>query len=98
VTTGDLAYCWGENFYGQLGVGTSDFEPHPRPLRVRGGLAFVRVNAGQLTTCGLTAANTANCWGDNLFGQLGLGTSTGPQQCGGIPTACSKAHGPSAGA
>jgi alpha-tubulin suppressor-like RCC1 family protein len=77
VTTDNLAYCWGSNFIGQLGDGTSDFDAHPRPVLVAGGLQFRQVDAGDAHTCGVTTSNRVYCWGDNRRGQLGDGTRTG---------------------
>lgn len=34
ITTGGIAYCWGENFAGQLGIGVADQDNHPVPERV----------------------------------------------------------------
>jgi alpha-tubulin suppressor-like RCC1 family protein len=75
VTIGDLAYCWGANWGGQIGDGTN-IERHLRPVRVAGGLRFREVNAGFFHTCGVTTDNLAYCWGLNLEGQLGDGSST----------------------
>jgi alpha-tubulin suppressor-like RCC1 family protein len=80
VTTTNVAYCWGENRFGQLGDGTTT--DRLRPVRVVGGLAFRQVSAGHnLHTCGVTAGNVAYCWGANQAGQLGNGTRTGPETC-----------------
>jgi alpha-tubulin suppressor-like RCC1 family protein len=38
-------------------------------------LAFYQVSGGWYFTCGVTTASRAYCWGDNLFGGLGDGTS-----------------------
>src|SRR5215207_1334505 len=59
VTTGDLAYCWGYNRYGQLGNGMQDMESctqpcNPRPVAVAGGLRFRQVSVGHDQSCGLT--------------------------------------------
>jgi alpha-tubulin suppressor-like RCC1 family protein len=99
VTTDDVAYCWGLNSYGRLGVGsdagpescfTGDgFQPcSTKPARVVRGLAFRQVSAGAEFACGVTTENVAYCWGINFGGQLGRGTSTGPELCiGGTPCA-----------
>ena len=71
------AYCWGDNIQGQLGIGSADFEAHPAPLPVAGGLAFEAVTAGLGShTCGLLGSGAAYCWGENTFGALGDGSTT----------------------
>ena len=74
MTTGGNAYCWGENFYGQLGDGTTTDRVTPR--LVSGGLTFATVSAERDHTCGVTTSGVAYCWGWNSSGQLGNGTTT----------------------
>lgn len=78
TTTGD-ALCWGTNDFGQLGRGTiTPFQdPNPTPALVVGGHTFQSVSAGTANACGLTPAGVALCWGRNLEGDLGIGTSSG---------------------
>ena len=76
VTAAGAAYCWGYNFFGDLGDGTTT--DRSSPVLVAGGVSFAAVSAGDFHTCGVTAAGAAYCWGDNTVGQLGDGTSTLP--------------------
>jgi alpha-tubulin suppressor-like RCC1 family protein len=76
VTVDNVAYCWGGNFFGEVGDGTTS--ERLVPTRVAGGLAFRVVGSNGFHTCGITTTTTgarAYCWGLNDFGQLGDGTS-----------------------
>ena len=78
VTTDYRAYCWGANYRGELGDGTTS--PHLRPAPVVGGRQFRHVEMSFEHTCGVTyPSNRVYCWGANEYGQLGLGTNTGPE-------------------
>jgi alpha-tubulin suppressor-like RCC1 family protein len=68
--------CWGRNSRGQLGDGTTT--DRNGPVGVTGGLRFVRIYAGSVTSCGISATGEAYCWGDNNEGQLGIGTVSEP--------------------
>jgi hypothetical protein len=71
------AYCWGFNDEGQLGIGTRGFsQVRPTPRLVLGGKSFASVTLGGGYSCGLTTSGAAWCWGANLRGQLGDGTTT----------------------
>jgi alpha-tubulin suppressor-like RCC1 family protein len=72
LTTRGEAYCWGDNFRGQLGIGVQDLTAHPVPAPVSGELTFAGLTAGLgQHTCGLTGTGAAHCWGENSFGALG---------------------------
>lgn len=81
LTNAGVAYCWGNNVYGDLGNGTT-IRPRSVPTRVSGGLTFSSVTVGDGAgliaqhTCARTRAGAAYCWGWNHFSALGDGTST----------------------
>jgi alpha-tubulin suppressor-like RCC1 family protein len=80
LTTGGGLQCWGFNFYGQLGDG-STVNRHS-PVAVTGlGSGVAAVTAGDVHTCALMAGGGAKCWGANSQGQLGDGQVCGATWC-----------------
>ncbi len=75
ITATGAAYCWGGNGFGQLGVAWPVFQS-VTPIAVSTDLAFHSVATGGGHTCGLTEHGAAYCWGQNVSGQLGDGTTT----------------------
>src|SRR6266705_2591669 len=84
LTVGGAAYCWGHDYYGELGAGTPGaqicgFEGIPcstTPLAVAGGRSFSSLAAGWEQSCALQQGDAAAyCWGDNTYGALGNGST-----------------------
>ena len=75
VTATGTAYCWGSNWSGQLGDGTSG-TTRTSPAVVSGLLAFQNVTAGGMHSCGIVESGQAYCWGNNSSGNLGDNTTT----------------------
>jgi len=74
VSSDGVGYCWGFNFYGQLGDGTTVDRRWPVPAS--GSLTFESISAGRFHTCGVELnPRRAFCWGDNPSGQLGDGST-----------------------
>lgn len=73
LTEDGTAYCWGENYYGQLGTGTD--EDRTEPTKVNGNLTFADISAGFQHTCGITRDGNTYCWGKGNSGQFGDGTT-----------------------
>jgi alpha-tubulin suppressor-like RCC1 family protein len=65
LTAEGVAYCWGQNGWGQLGDGTQTNRSTPVP--VSGGVTFSAISAGWVHTCGLTSGGAAYCWGAGQF-------------------------------
>jgi hypothetical protein len=73
-------WCWGDNYYGQLGNpgGTGSATPHPTPSQVGTATDWQSLGAGANDTCATKATGTLWCWGDQFsstVSQLGTGTS-----------------------
>ncbi len=102
LTAEGVAYCWGDNSFGQLALdsvaercreGNLSLPCSHVPLPVSGGLRFSRLTAGRFHTCGLAADGSVRCWGLNSQGQLG--TAEALRNCSldqpGLPAApCSR--------
>lgn len=73
-------YCWGDNSFGQLGIGSTGGIQNT-PQLIGGLLANKRVtdvSTGANSTCAV-ANGQAYCWGSNGNGQVGIGSTAGPQ-------------------
>jgi len=79
--------CWGENRAGQLGDGTNEGRVVPTPVESLPGLP-TDVVAGAAHTCALMEGGAAYCWGQNLHGQLGNGSTASVRR----PTRVSGGH------
>jgi len=69
-----LVYTWGDGEHGQLGLGNSKQELSP--CHVTGlpeEVLIVRISTGQWHTMAITMFGDLFVWGNNVFGQLGLG-------------------------
>lgn len=69
-------WCWGNNWYGQLGNGTDGGSLQPT-LENAGAGNWALVSAGDDHTCATRTDGTLWCWGSNSDGQLGDGTDAG---------------------
>ena len=78
ITGAGAAICWGDNAQGELGGGSESGSLAMTPMPVSGLASGVSgIAAGSEHTCAVTSAGAALCWGFNLDGQLGNG-STAP--------------------
>ena len=86
--------AWGFNYEGQLGIGdisgpeactVKSLACSRAPLVVPGLTNVVAVAAGTYHSLALLSNGTVMAWGENAAGQLGLGTSTGPEICNTYP-------------
>ena len=91
VTTSNATYCWGAYLNKYLGTtfltataNCGGFQCGVLPSRIALDAPTSDVIVGGAYGCVLTTAGDAACWGNNLFGSLGVGTALLPQ-CGGDP-------------
>ena len=69
------ARCWGSNGNGMLGNGDISGSGRNTPDTVSSLAGAVQVAAGGAHTCAALADGAARCWGRNVNGQLGDGTT-----------------------
>jgi len=71
LTGSGVAYCWGNNFDGELGDGHTD-EAHS-PVLVQSGFAsYVSLSLGIDHTCAMSDDDVAFCWGVSAAGRDSL--------------------------
>ena len=68
--------AWGDNSYGQLGYDPSVLAYSPYPVKIHfadAGAKFIAVATGANHVLAVTEEGVVYSWGDNRYGQLGLG-------------------------
>jgi alpha-tubulin suppressor-like RCC1 family protein len=77
LTTGHLD-CWGDNGYGQLGNASwMPYSDVPTPVVGIGGVTSVTGGGNSESRCAVLSTGRVECWGVNIYGELGNGTTTG---------------------
>ena len=86
--------CWGINFYGVLGGGTTNHSA--TPVKAIGIVDALDINVSGAHSCVLHVGGAVSCWGSNEFGQLGNGENSDsyvPARVAGIVDAVAVAAG-----
>ncbi len=74
VTPTDQGFCWGLNFEGELGIGSTQVFASS-PVAVAPGMAWSSIDSHNVHTCGVIISGAAYCWGYMRLGELGTGQS-----------------------
>ncbi|NCU42135.1 MAG: hypothetical protein EOM19_05475, partial [Candidatus Moranbacteria bacterium] len=73
-------WCWGRNYYGQIGNDTQGNKPGAVQVKGVGGVGYLtdisQIANGNSHVCALKTDGTAYCWGENGSGRLGDNTTT----------------------
>src|SRR5262249_10806271 len=69
------ALAWGNNVSGQLGNGSNAPSPIPVQVKLPAGVTVKAIRAGCDHSLALTTSGGLLGWGDNSFGQLGIGSA-----------------------
>lgn len=75
VNSNNNLVAWGQNDYGQLGLGAVSNIFSPTVVNLGTGRKVRKFIVGFDNACAILDDQSLSCWGKNDFGQLGLGTN-----------------------
>jgi alpha-tubulin suppressor-like RCC1 family protein len=87
IKTDGTLWSWGNNLYGQLGLGNTTY--YSSPKQVGALTTWSKINCGTSHTLAIKTDGTLWSWGYNNSGRLGLGNATdysSPKQVGALTT------------
>jgi alpha-tubulin suppressor-like RCC1 family protein len=74
-SAGGEVLCWGDNYFGQLGLGTSGRDRGTlRPIKIPGLRGVVQLAVRATHACARMLDGTVRCWGHDVDGEAGQGT------------------------
>ncbi len=76
IRTDATLWCWGDNGWDQLGLGSHTDQDRPRQVTTPAAGGWASITAGTTHTCATRTDGTVWCWGANDSGQLGIGGVT----------------------
>jgi hypothetical protein len=75
ASAGGEVLCWGDNYFGQLGLGTSGRDRGTlRPTKIPGLRGVVQLAVRATHACARMLDGTVRCWGHDVDGEAGQGT------------------------
>ena len=89
LTSTGQVLAWGDNTFGELGNGTTTAGDFSVKVKLPKGTKVTAVSAGYDFSLALTSTGQVLAWGSNGGGELGNGTTTGPDTCGVGSAPCS---------
>jgi len=83
IASDNQAYCWGYNYYGQLGnngaqgyyASNSNIPVAVSTSGVLSGKNLVSISVGRAHSCSIDTDSKVYCWGDNSYYQIGDNTN-----------------------
>ena len=68
TTAAHVAVCWGRNWYGEIGAGTTSNGSVPKSP---GTGPWAELSVSRTSSCGVTVQSVGYCWGSNQRGEIG---------------------------
>ncbi|MDD5528641.1 MAG: T9SS type A sorting domain-containing protein [bacterium] len=75
INSDSTVWAWGDNSFGQLGIGSSDYNSHTVPEQTLDLTNVIAISAGNGHSLALKSDGTVWGWGANYYGQLGDSTT-----------------------
>jgi hypothetical protein len=75
LTSSSEVYAWGYNFHGEIGNGCNAVQLTPVKVNGFNGERIFMISCGSSHSMVLTESGRVYSWGENIFGQLGIGNT-----------------------